>query len=244
MKAIETLLRAILSLVILLSGCCLVFLFVKEDYFRIFTNALNDAMKTDSWWLLLMPGFGMIFLGVWTLIPMRFREHKPKTIAYAGTHGDVVIELDSIERNLNRVIGKMSEVKWIVVTVLPDEDKGKASVTADVKLNKGPGESARETANRVGDRLAEVAANLLGTDDITHVDLIVKGISLSGTPVVKHAEPAKQSAPVKQPEPAPAPVEEAACCEDAACSCAEEPESPKLDLPPAEPRPTSTWKVS
>ncbi len=182
MNVLKQFVVKIMSLALISAGVCAIVLYVREDDYIFLLNVLSQTARESGVWLLVVPGLLLITLGIVTLLPQRFREGAVKTISYPGTHGNVVIQLDSVEANLNRMMSKLPEVKWISVEVDPDEDNGKAKVLAAVKLLKGPGESARETANRVSDRLADTAANLLGVDEITHVDLTVRGIILQSAP--------------------------------------------------------------
>ncbi len=182
MNVLKQFVVKILSLALISAGVCAIVLYIRENDYVFLLNVLAQTARESGVWLLVVPGLLLITLGIVTLLPQRFREGAVKTISYPGTHGNVIIQLDSVEANLNRMMSKLPEVKWISVEVDPDEDNGKAKVLAAVKLLKGPGESARETANRVSDRLADTAANLLGVDDITHVDLTVRGIALQGAP--------------------------------------------------------------
>jgi len=201
MKTFEALLRNILSCIVLFLGIVLVVLWFWDYEMDTLRNAVHGAMQNRPVLGAVWPLAGLLLLacGVMGLLSARAKRSPAKSISYPGTHGDVIIQLDSVEANLNRVLGKLREVKWISVTVHPDEERGKARVSAEVKLVKGPDESAAQTANRVSDRLADIAANLLGVDEVTHVDMIVKGISLGAA-----AEPA---APHPAEEPAAKRVE-------------------------------------
>lgn len=208
MNKIEVLWWKLVSIIVFLAGLGLIGVCTVPDAYDQTLDALRDLSNWEQTLLLGGAGGLLMLLAILTLLPMRYRTGAVKLIAYPGAHGDVVIELDSVEANLNRVIGKMPEVKWIDVQVAPDEDRGKARVAADVRLIKPPRESARDTANRVTDRLAEVAANLLGVDEVTCVDLRVKGISLAPEQTVRMEA-------VKPAEEIPAAQEAAALAEEA-----------------------------
>lgn len=110
------------------------------------------------------------------LVPLLGPKRK-KTISFQGTHGEVTIELDSIEATLSRVVGKMPEVKKISVTVTPSEDNRQAQVFANVLMYKGAETAgARQIANRISDYLADTAVNILGVEDITKINLNIRGI--------------------------------------------------------------------
>ena len=200
MKKMESISHHILCPLLLLVGIGLVAYWASLAETQNAMQNLLDIPQTRNY---LAWGAVLILTGIFILLRRRHRGGAPKIISYPGTRGDIVIELEWVEATLNRVIGKLKEVKWISVTVDPGEDRGKASVYAEVKLVKGVGESARETAIRVGDRLADTAANLLGVDDITRVDMVVKG----GSPIPANGHGAKQDQENK-PEPEPAQEEE------------------------------------
>ena len=176
-------------------------------------------------------GGALAIMGLIALYPANVRR-KHKTISFPGIHGDVVIELDSVEATLNRVIGRKPEVKRIKVTVDPSEDNRKARVTADVVLYKGVGTSAREAANRVSNYVSDAAVHILGVEDVTEINLNVRGILLDAEassqdlglhehhavhaekpaePVMAvNSEPAPEPEPEPMPEPMPEPVPVAA----------------------------------
>lgn len=188
-------------------------------------------------------GGALAIMGLIALYPANVRR-KHKTISFPGIHGDVVIELDSVEATLNRVIGRKPEVKRIKVTVDPSEDNRKARVTADVVLYKGVGTSAREAANRVSNYVSDAAVHILGVEDVTEINLNVRGILLDAEAssqdlglhehhaahAERPAEPvaAVNSEPEAAPEPEPAPAPE---------PVATEPEPVESELVVAEPVP-------
>ncbi len=213
MKTLETIAKRILCLFLLLTGSLLLILWVWEYQLDVMREAVCDAAAAHGTLLVVWPGTGilLVVLGLLGLLSRADRKVPVKSISYPGIRGDIVIELEWVEATLNRVIGKLREVKWISVSVDPEEERGKASVTAEVKLVKGADESARETAIRVGDRLADTAANLLGVEDVTRVDLIVKGGGLQdaapATVTAQAPKPAEEAeAKPLEPEPAEEPV--------------------------------------
>lgn len=236
MKKFKIVLKIVLGGLLLVLGAMFLALWFWDYELTAFQDNVHAAVQARPYLERVWPFLGLLVMvmGVMGLISGKSRDGAVKTISYPGTHGDVIIQLDSVEANLNRVLGKMKEVRWISVTVNPDEEKGKARVSAEVRLIKGADESAAETANRVSDRLADVAANLLGVDEIKHVDMIVKGISLHGTPAetpasahgVKHSdEPVEKSEAASKhvPEVLPFSVEAEAAAPEAAAACCSAP---------------------
>lgn len=121
-------------------------------------------------------GLVFVFAGLIAVLPpLRFRRKSP-TIAFPGEHGDVLIHLDSVQANLNKVVAKRPEVKRSYVKVIPVSDKRRVRLEADVLLIKTPDGGAREIAEKLRKFIATTAANMLGIDEITTVDLNVRGI--------------------------------------------------------------------
>jgi hypothetical protein len=180
-------------------------------------------------------------MGLIALYPSSHRR-KHKTISFPGIHGNVVIELDSVEATLNRVIGRKPEVKRIKVTVDPSEDNRKARVTADVVLYKGVGTSAREAANRVSNYVSDAAVHILGVEDVTEINLNIRGIMLdaeaSSQDLGLHEHhPVHQEKVVEHEPVAPAPVAELTHTEPEPVEVVAEPE------PMPEPMPEITPEI-
>lgn len=182
-------------------------------------------------------GIGLAVVGLIALLPPLRLRRKTGTISFPGEHGDVLIHLDSVEANLNKVVGKRPEVKRGYVRVIPVPDKDRVRLEADVVLNKTPDAGARELAEKLRNFIATTAANMLGIDEIATVDLNVRGIvvdkgavramAATDEPIARPAaKPEEPAAPVT-PEPS---VEETAAPEP-------EPEPEPLPEPESEPEP-------
>lgn len=209
MKMVQTVVYKLLALIALAVGSVLVSAPVCPYCQSLVGSAMCCPYMTYI-------GGVLAVMGLIALYPSSHRR-KHKTISFPGIHGDVVIELDSVEATLNRVIGRKPEVKRIKVTVDPSEDNRKAKVTADVVLYKGVGTSAREAANRVSNYVSDAAVHILGVEDVTEINLNIRGILLDAEassldlglhehhPV--HQEKVPEHEPV-MPTPAPAPVAE------------------------------------
>lgn len=138
----------------------------------------------------------LMSVGLLGLLPFRRFRVGSKVISFQGAYGSVVIQLDSVEATLNRVVGKMPEVKKITVNLLPAEDNRRVRIMADVLLYKDLKAGARETANRVSQYIADTAINILGVEEVTAVDLNVRGI------IVEQVAPALplEQEPAAEPE--------------------------------------------
>ncbi|HPC18290.1 MAG TPA: hypothetical protein P5318_18115 [Candidatus Hydrogenedentes bacterium] len=145
-------------------------------------------------------GLVAILAGLIGLWPGR-GAYRHNVITFPGVHGDVTIELDSVESTLTRMVNKMPEVKKIRIRVVPADDRRRVRVKADVLVYKGASpSSAREIANRITDYLTDTAVNMLGVEDVTTVDLNVRGIVMDAKPV----PPAKQEEHATHDEAVPA----------------------------------------
>lgn len=151
-------------------------------------------------------------LSAYALLP-RIRRSRGNLI-FAGDHGDVMLELDSVQKTLTKVLRKMEEIRDIKVRVTPDEDREKAEIVAEVVLNHVPGLPTREARRRVSHYLYETAVNLLGLEDLATIDLKVVGVRVdakatSAEIAAKAAAAVPASAPLAAPEPEAAPEETA-----------------------------------
>ncbi len=162
-------------------------------------------------------GVVFVIVGLLALLPtLRFRR-KSATIAFPGEHGDVLIHLDSVQANLNKVVGKRPEVKRSNVKLIPVSDKRRVRLEADVLLIKTPDAGARELAEKLRKFIATTAANMLGIDEVATVDLNVRGIVVDRGSVkaMVNEEP--------KATPAAAPFEAAPTASEAPAARAEEP---------------------
>jgi len=196
MRIVQRVILKLLGLLVLIGSAVLVAMWLNEGVYRYMLDYGRAVFHTHYCVGAAVILFLLALLG---LLPLS-RERRPKsTICFPGIHGNVTIELDSVEANLSRVVSKMPEVKKIKVKVSPSEDNHRAVVSADVLMYKGTGSaSARDTANRIGDFLMDAAVNILGVEEVTKVDLNVRDIiidakSLSAGhvrgPFAKHEEP-------------------------------------------------------
>ena len=218
MRIVQTSILKLLSLIVLVGSAALVAMWLDEAVYQYVRDYGKPAFHTYYG----VGAAGVLFLlAVFGALPL-FKERRPKsTISFPGIHGNVTIELDSVEANLGRVVSKMPEVKKIKVKVTPSEDSHRAVVSADVLMYKGPGgASARDTANRIADFLMDTAVNILGVEEVTKVDLNVRDIIVDAKrlsvpqvrePLAKHEDhPAPEERPMPGPGEAPRPQSELA----------------------------------
>jgi hypothetical protein len=118
-------------------------------------------------------GGALVFIGFIGLMPVLRR--RARHVSFAGPHGDVFYDLDSVENTIERVVGRMNEIKSIDAHVAPADDNRRVEVSADVVLNPTGG-SARDAATLVSQQIERAAEQMLGEDGVTKVVLRVKKI--------------------------------------------------------------------
>lgn len=117
-----------------------------------------------------------IVFGIYGFTPRSTKWRKPKKISYTGPHGEVQIQLDTVEQSLNHVLMRMPEIKRIQVKVDPQDGGRRALIRAEVVLYQRPGQNARALASLVTDYISETASKLLGIEDLATIELKVTGI--------------------------------------------------------------------
>jgi hypothetical protein len=151
-----------------------------------------------------------IVFGVYGFAPRSTKWRKPKKISYEGPHGEVQIQLDTVEHSLNHVLARMPEIKRINVKVDPQDGGRRALIRAEVVLYQRPGQNARALASLVTDYIAETASKLLGLEDLATIELKVIGIVVnskkSSKAIRKESLSHSANAPVELLEAAPAPL--------------------------------------
>lgn len=135
-----------------------------------------DPATMEEKLVVLGSGILLAGCGVLALVP-RFKGRRgQRNVSFNAAHGNVVIQLESVEAALTKVLGKMPEVRKVVAVVLPADSPGKVHIAADVVLVKDEASSARRLAERVSETIRQTAANMLGDDEIAKVDLNVVNV--------------------------------------------------------------------
>ena len=149
-----------------------------------------------------------IVFGIYGFAPRSTKWRKPKKISYEGPHGEVQIQLDTVEHSLNQVLARMPEIKRINVKVEPHDGGRRALIRAEVILLQRPGQNARALASLVTDYIAETASKLLGLEDLATIELKVTGIVVNSKKSSKaiRKESLSHTSPVELLEAAPAPL--------------------------------------
>ncbi len=185
-------------------------------------NFYGDA---ENWRVLSMQvitGILLAAVGGLALWPLDGWGRRRRRLVFPCAHGEVSIQLRSIEDTLTREVGALPEVRKIHVQVLPSVDPRKVAIRADVVLRKGLGSSAPELADSVNKSLEDLAKNIFGVEEVTYVKLRVDDIVLEGGrdrgKVVEQDEEVPEEAAADEetteageseqaPEPAPAETE-------------------------------------
>ncbi len=169
---------------------------------------LSGALTVQGLW------FGgsvvAIVLGAYGFWPKGKKFRRRKKISYEGPHGEVQIQLDTVEQSLNHVLARMPEIKKIDLRVDPQAGGRKALIRADVVIYQQPGQSARSIAALVSDYIAETATKLLGLEELATIELNVTGICVntrkSSKAIRKESLSHSANAPVELLEAAPTPL--------------------------------------
>ncbi len=124
-------------------------------------------------------GGGLIVVGLIGLIPWPKRSRDRRRIAFKGAHGNVTIQLDSVEQTLNRATRKITEAKRINARITPSDNARNVHIHADITLRKPANASAREVEARVSQFIVEQTKRILGeetavTADLNIVDIIIE----------------------------------------------------------------------
>lgn len=181
MRIVQLLSQRLLAAVVLLLGVLLLA--------GVFTDLSSLVEKVTSTYgglptlvqgaIRVLGGLLLACVGLLGLMPaLKSRKDRSRQISFAGAHGDVFIQLDSVENTITRVIGKMPEVNRISVQVVPSDEGRKVLIMADVILNNLANIGAREAASRVSNQIMYAATHILGVDEVTGINLRVRRIAV------------------------------------------------------------------
>jgi hypothetical protein len=165
------------------------------------------ARIPDSTTLRWGAGAALMVLGLIGLIPWPKRTRERRKIAFKGAHGNVSIQLDSVEQTLNRAARKITEAKRINARITPSDNARNVHIQADVTLRKPANVSARDVEAKVSEFIVDQTRRILGeetavTADLNIVDIIIEDSteSASETPSAPENE---ESAPSNHPQTSP-----------------------------------------
>ncbi len=97
-------------------------------------------------------------------------------ISFHTDHGEMVIELATIQKTLERVITALPEVRRARVRVTPEKDGRRVHVQAQVTLQNCAEQGLRKTVHLVSDCISEAVRSAMGLEDLATVQLVVKGV--------------------------------------------------------------------
>lgn len=124
-------------------------------------------------------GVTLMVLGLIGLIPWPKRTRERRKIAFKGAHGNVSIQLDSVEQTLNRAARKITAAKRINARITPSDNARNVHIQADVILRKPANVSARDVEAKVSEFIVDQTRRILGeetavTADLNIVDIIIE----------------------------------------------------------------------
>ncbi len=178
------------------------------EFQKTLPDSVSWALDLKILWLI--GSIAAIVFGVYGFLPRTSKWKKPKKISYDGPHGQVMIQLDTVEQSLNRVLARMPEVKKIDVVVEPRDGGRSALIKAKAVLQHQPGQNARAIAGLVSDYIAETATKMLGLEELATIELNVTGINVnsrkSSKEIRKESLTHSGNAPVELLEASPKPL--------------------------------------
>lgn len=115
-------------------------------------------------------GAGVIIgLSAFALLPTFPEWKRRRDITFSGSHGEVTIDLDPVQATLDKVIGKLPEVKSIRIELDPKDPKtglGGVRVNARAVLYKEGDGDARIVTARVNSFILAHTRKILGTQEV------------------------------------------------------------------------------
>lgn len=179
---------------------------------------LHEVMEhVDTWWndlkAYLPEGLpyrqilGVIFVVLGLVVAISYvmggKKKRRKSITYAGAHGDVTIELESVEGVIEKVAKKLPEVTAISIQLEPTDARSRVMVLAEAWLEKNADTDARQVTDRVQEYIKQHTRKILGVQEVD-VRLTVKKFLLnmrSVQPMPLLLEPPKDTVLVTVPVP-------------------------------------------
>lgn len=99
-------------------------------------------------------------------LPRLPKRKRGKEITFEGSHGEVTVQLEPVEKVMENVIEKLPEVKQVSVTIKPTDDPGQVVVYASTVLFKDGNGDARQITARVNSFIQSHTRKILGLQDI------------------------------------------------------------------------------
>ncbi len=191
MRTIQAILWRVLCVGLLLAGATAFYLDLSTAYTLLASRVPdNTALR----WSL---GVALIIAGLVGLIPWPRRARDSRKIAFKGAHGNVSIQLDSVEQTLNRAARKISEAKRINARITPSDNARNVHIQADVTLRKPANVSARDVEARVSAFIVDQTKRILGEETAVTADLNIIDIVIEDSIVPPADVPGKKEAAPK-----------------------------------------------
>jgi len=135
--------------------------------------------------LLFAAAFMVVFGAAGIKLPMRTPPSERKII-FHSEYGDIEIQLNSVERNIQRVLKKLPEIYKVKVRVFADETQEHAIVEADCVLCQNPDtpEHARQVAKRIGGYIALMARKTMGLEELATIKVNVVNVHYDGPDIM------------------------------------------------------------
>ncbi len=150
----------------------------------------------------------LALLGLAALVPLPNRLVSAKSITFSDDMGTDVVHLAPLERTLTKEVSALPEVKRAEVFLSPTSDRRSVDVRAEVVLRKSPQVSSSAIRVRLKNFLLTQARELLGTDEVAHVELEVLDISVEQDLAMEMTETITQNVPETEEPPRETPPAE------------------------------------
>lgn len=135
--------------------------------------------EQNTFVVLVIAGVALLVFGFYAILPKLPNRSERRAIRFSGEHGEVIIQLDSVQATLTKIMTNMPEIRKVDVRVDPDKKRERAIIKADVVLENQPDTDARQTANVVTSYIAETAIRMLGLEDLATVNLKIVGFHVN-----------------------------------------------------------------
>ncbi len=169
MRIVQRIILYVLALAAIAGGIALVIAPVPELYQQVipYIPSYHGVGR-------IAVGCAVAALCIFAILPLGRRRRK---ISFEGPHGNIAIELESVENTLRKNISKLPSVRKAALQLVPDKKSRTVRVKADVHLIKPGGGSTCDATTQLNEEIARHARQLLGPDEVSGVDLGVKGIT-------------------------------------------------------------------
>jgi hypothetical protein len=157
-----------LNAVVLITLGILLVAYEKKDIYDMFDQVYQQFLGRVPEGIPYRQLFGafIALVGIGFFVTLFSGRRKPRTVSFAGTHGDVTISLEPVEATLERVATKLPEVRNIDVQLRQMEGQGRVKVNADAVLVKNADDDARLITARVNNYLQVHTRKILGLQDV------------------------------------------------------------------------------